>query len=75
MMAGEMAGNRIEKDSGLVGYLVHLALNKPDLFAPMLAKVLPLQVQGTASDGAIEVRWLPPSDPPPVIIDREAEDV
>jgi hypothetical protein len=73
MMAGEIAGNRIEKDSGLVGYLVHLALKKPDLFAPMLAKVLPMQVTGTASDGALEIRWLPPQEPPKVIEHEEDE--
>jgi hypothetical protein len=67
MQAGEIAGNRIEDKAGLVGYLVHLALNKPDLYVSMLAKVIPLQVTGTAQDGALEIRWLPPQEPPKVI--------
>jgi len=75
MMAGDIAGNRIDPGTGLVGYLVHLAMTKPDLYVTMLAKVIPLQVQGTAADGALEIRWLPPSDPPPAIIDHEADDV
>jgi hypothetical protein len=75
MMAGEIAGDRIEKGTGLVGYLVHLAMNKPDLYVSMLAKVIPLQIQGAASDGALEIRWLPPEEPPKAIIDHDAEDV
>jgi hypothetical protein len=71
MLAGELAGDEIKKDSGLVGYLVHLALNKPDLYVSMLSKVIPLQVTGTASDGALEIRWLPPQEPPKVIEHEE----
>jgi hypothetical protein len=71
MLAAEVAGNKIEQDSGLVGYLVHVAMNKPDLFVPLLGKVLPLQVQGGASDGALEIRWLPPQEPPKVIEHEE----
>ena len=67
MLAGEIAGDKIDKGTGLVGYLVHLAMNKPDLYVSMLAKVIPLQVTGTASDGALEIRWLPPQEPPKVI--------
>jgi hypothetical protein len=74
MMAGEIAGNKITKDSGLVGYLVHLALNKPDLYVSMLAKIIPMQVQGAGADGALEIRWLPPQEPPKVIEHEEADD-
>jgi hypothetical protein len=73
MMAGEIAGNEITKDSGLVGYLVHLALNKPELYVSMLGKIIPLQVSGTASDGALEIRWLPPQEPPKVIEHDDVE--
>jgi hypothetical protein len=71
MQAGEIAGDKITPNTGLVGYLVHLALNKPDLYVSMLAKVIPLQVTGTASDGALEIRWLPPEEPKPVVIEHE----
>jgi hypothetical protein len=71
MLAGEIAGNDIVEGSGLVGYLHHLAMNKPELYVSMLAKIIPLQVSGTASDGALEIRWLPPQEPPKVIEHEE----
>jgi hypothetical protein len=74
MMAGDIAGDKITPGTGLVGYLVHLAMNKPDLYVSMLQKVIPLQVTGTASDGALEIRWLPPQEPPKVIEHEEVDD-
>jgi hypothetical protein len=71
LAAGEIAGDEIKDGSGLVGYLVHLALNKPDLYVSMLQKVIPMQVTGTASDGALEIRWLPPQEAPKVIEHEE----
>jgi sarcosine oxidase gamma subunit len=73
MQAAAAAGDEIDHEAykGLVGYLLHLAMNKPELFAPLLGKVIPLQVTGTASDGALEIRWLPPQEPPKVIEHEE----
>jgi hypothetical protein len=76
-MAAELAGDDLRPADrmGMVSYFREMALKKPDLFMPLLGKVLPLQVQGAASDGALEIRWLPPEEPPKAIIDHDAEDV
>jgi hypothetical protein len=75
MLAAEVAGDQLEKESGLVGYLAHQAIKEPVAFMGLLGKVLPMQIQGAASDGALEIRWLPPEEPKVVTIDGDAEDV
>ena len=42
-------------------YLARVAIEHPQVFCALLGKVLPIQVEGTAEDGAINVRWLPPA--------------
>jgi hypothetical protein len=41
-------------EGGLVGYLIHLALNDHKSFAALLGRVLPLQITGK-DDGPVEV--------------------
>jgi hypothetical protein len=53
-------------EEGLVGYLRHQAIANPVAFMALLGKVLPLQLTGQVS-GPLEVRWLPPQEPPPGI--------
>ena len=40
-------GETIEANGGLVGYLEHIALVHPQSFVPLLAKTLPLTVNGS----------------------------
>ena len=58
-----MAGDEADPE-GLVGYLTKQALTNPVAFMGLLGKVLPLQLAG-GGDGPIEIRWLPPLEPPP----------
>ena len=43
------SGKIVRGTNGLVGYLAKLAINSPDLFVPLLGRVLPLELQ---TDGA-----------------------
>jgi hypothetical protein len=56
LLAAERAGD----EEGVVGYLHRQAIANPVAF---MGKVLPLQVAGDAG-GPLEVRWLPPQEPP-----------
>jgi hypothetical protein len=58
-----MAGDEADPE-WLVGYLTKQALTNPAAFMGLLGKVLPLQLAG-GGDGPIEIRWLPPLEPPP----------
>ena len=55
------AGERSGGQDGLVGYLTTLAMTNSSAYASLLGKVLPYQVEGTADDGAISIRWMPPA--------------
>jgi sarcosine oxidase gamma subunit len=60
LRAAEAAGNKVGQE-GMVSYLTQQAEQNPAAFLSLLGKVLPMQVEGTGKDGAIEVRWLAPS--------------
>jgi hypothetical protein len=57
-----MAGDEADPE-GLVGYLTKQALTNPVAFMGLLGRVLPLQMTG-GSGGPLEIRWLPPQEPP-----------
>ena len=45
MLAASEAGDILHKNSGVVGYLKHQALENPNGFMQLLGKVIPLQVE------------------------------
>lgn len=51
LLAGEQAGNKIEPNGGMVAYLRNIAETQPQLFTPLIGRVLPLDV--TSSDGSM----------------------
>ena len=44
LLAAEAVGEDGKGKNGLTGYLINVARKRPDLFMPMLGKVLPLQI-------------------------------
>jgi hypothetical protein len=59
LLAAERAGDK----EGVVGYLHRQAITNPVAFMGLLSKVLPLQTTGEGG-GPLEIRWLPPQEPP-----------
>lgn len=51
LLAAEQAGNRLTPNSGIVGYLLHVAETEPRAFVGLLGRTLPLDV--TSSDGSM----------------------
>lgn len=51
IMAAEQTGDGGK--GGLTGYCQFLARDEPKAFAQLLAKVLPLQIEGTGAGGAV----------------------
>lgn len=51
LLAGEQAGNKLEPGGGMVAYLRNIAETQPQLFTPLIGRVLPLDV--TSSDGSM----------------------
>lgn len=51
LLAGEQAGNKLEPNGGMVAYLRNIAETQPQLYMPILGRVLPLDV--TSSDGSM----------------------
>lgn len=66
LMAAENAD-----EAGLVGYLEKQALANPVAFMGLLGKVLPMQMTGEGG-GPLEIRWLPPEEPPARVESAEA---
>ena len=54
LQAAEQAGDK----EGMVGYLKKQAKDNPGPFMSLLGKVLPMQVEGTGPNGAINVTGL-----------------
>lgn len=54
LQAAEKAGDK----GGMVGYLHKQARENPTAFMTLLGKVLPMQVEGTGENGAINVTGL-----------------
>jgi hypothetical protein len=63
LMAAEKAGNSIGKD-GMVSYLEFQAKENPGGFMNLMGKVLPMQVNGSGTDGEhiITYKWLNDAD-------------
>jgi len=63
LMAAEKAGNSIG-DGGMVSYLEFQAMENPSGFMNLMGKVLPMQVNGSGTDGEhiITYKWLNDAD-------------
>ena len=55
-LAGEdLAENETEAKAGKVTYLRKMAIKYPAAFLSLVGRVLPMQLEGTADDGAITI--------------------
>ena len=60
ILAAQKAGHDVvgggkKTDDGLVKYLHYHAIENPNLFMPLVGKVLPMQLVGNAEDGEINI--------------------
>lgn len=56
LKAAEAVGEDGKGKEGLVGYLKDLATNEKKAFSALLARVMPMQIEGTGEDGSITVK-------------------
>lgn len=55
MQAAEQVGEDGAGKDGLLGYLKNLAVKKPELFVPLLAKILPIQLNVKAQAAVVVI--------------------